>query len=178
MPFFSFEKSHYENDRPRQGFTFIELLLSITVSAIIAVAGSVELFQFLTHQNLENEGKTIGGLLESARELSRHQDGESRWGVYIQNNESDRDTYALFMADETLVSSSTHIGAPGLITEQHSAKSNVEFIYPAIGSSSTILFSKLTGTPNTTSTIILQSGSDTSSQVLITIDSNGKIDYQ
>jgi prepilin-type N-terminal cleavage/methylation domain-containing protein len=178
MPFFSLKKSQLKNDTLHHGFTFIELLLSITISTIIAVAGSVELFQFLAHQNLENEGKTIGGLLESARELSRHQDGESRWGVYIQNNESDRDIYALFMADETLVSSSSHVGAPGLITEQHSAKSNIEFIYPPTGSSSTILFSKLTGTPNTTSTIILQSGSNSSSQVFITVDSNGKIDYQ
>ncbi len=166
-----------DTKQPR-GFTFIEVLLSITISTIIAVAGSVELFQFLSHQSLENEGRTISGLLESARELSRHQDNESRWGVYIQNNESERDTYALFMADEALVSSSTYAAAPGLITEQHSAKSNIEFTNPLPGESLTILFSKLTGLPNTSSTIILQAGSSTSSQVIISIDTTGKIDYQ
>jgi prepilin-type N-terminal cleavage/methylation domain-containing protein len=160
------------------GFTFIELLLSITISTIIAVAGSVELFQFLSRQSLENEGRTIAGLLESARELSRHQDNESRWGVYLENNVSERDIYALFMADEALVSSSTHTGAPGLVTEQHSAKSNVEFTNPLPGESLTILFSKLTGLPSTSSTVTLQAGSSSSSQVIITIDSTGKIDYQ
>ncbi len=170
-----FKHRHCKTTR---GFTFIELLLSITISTIIAVAGSIELFQYLSRQNLENEGRTISGLLESARELSRHQDNESRWGVYLQNNASERDIYALFMADEALVSSSTYTGAPGLITEQHSAKSNIEFTNPLPGESLTILFSKLTGLPSASSTITLQAGSSSSSQVTITIDNAGKIDYQ
>jgi len=147
------------------------------ITAILLVVGSVSMLGYLGSQNLESETRAIIALMRDAQSKAMGQDNESRWGVYLTNNAgSVRDSYAIFQADETLVSSSTYIGIPGTVLENRTMRSNVEFVNPA--TTTAILFAKVSGLPNTSTTILLQRTGDASNQRTVFISGNGKIDYQ
>lgn len=161
-----------------KGFTLIEVLLVMGITSILLVIGAISMFGYIGSQNLETETRAIIALMRDAQTRSMSQENESRWGVYLANASSDRDYYAIFQADETLVASSTYTGVPGTTLEQKTMRSSVEFVSPANGSTTVILFSKVSGLPNASTTITLQKTGDTSSERTIFISGNGKVDYQ
>lgn len=163
----------------RNGFTLIELLLVMGITSILMVMGVISMLGYVGNQNLESETRAILALMRDAQSKSMAQQNDSRWGVYLQNNVSPtRDTYTIFQADEALVASTTYIGIPGTTLESRTMRSNVAFASPAEATTTTVLFTKISGQPNASTTVILQKIGDASSQKTIFISGNGKLDYQ
>lgn len=160
----------------RRGFTLIEVLLVMGITSILIVVGAMNMLSYVGSQNLENEAKAIVTLLRDAQTKSAGQDNESRWGVYFVNNASERDSYSIFQGDEALIASSSYQAVPGTSLEQRTMRSNVEFVTPA--TSTAILFSKVSGLPAASTSIVIQKTGDSSSQKTIVISGNGKIDYE
>ncbi len=163
----------------RAGFTFIEVLLVLGITAILLVVGVLNTFNYVTRQKLETEARAAVAMLRDAQARAMGQDDESRWGVYFASESgSTRDYYVFFQADETLVASSSYTGVPGTALEQRTMESNITFVSPVAGSSSTILFSKVSGLPSASTTVSLQLIDNDASLKTIFISGNGKIDYQ
>jgi prepilin-type N-terminal cleavage/methylation domain-containing protein len=162
-----------------RGFTLIEVLLVMGVTSILLVMGTINMLGYIGGQNLESEARAITALLRDAQSKAMSQEAESRWGVYLYNNAGEqRDYYVIFQADEALVSSSTYTDVPGTSLERKTMRSNVEFTSPAEATSTIILFTKVSGQPNASTTAILQRVDNASSQKTIYISGNGKIDYE
>lgn len=162
----------------RSGFTLIEFLMVMGIISVLLVMGSVSMLSYIANQNLDSETRAIIAFLRDAQTRAAGQDNESRWGVYVLNNATGRDSYTIFQADEALVASTTYVAVPGTALEQKTMRSNVELITPVEASSTVILFSKVSGLPNASTSLILQRAGNASSQRTIFISGNGKIDYE
>ena len=140
-----------------KGFTLLELLLSVAV--ISALAGlSLPVYRtLLTKNDLDIAAVAIAQSSRRAQVLSQAVDGDTSWGLKVQNgsivifkgaNYSARDTNF----DEVF-------DMPGSI---------------GVGGATETVFAKFTGFPQTTGTISLSTESDSRS---LTINEKGTISY-
>ena len=157
-----------------QGFTLIELMIVAAIGVILLSIGFLSLRSFRIGQNLENNAETIFALLRAAQEKSISQEGDTRWGVYLDNQTSPRNFYYLYQVAEGMVGVED---MPALtINITRTLNSGIDFAEPTSGSTINIMFSRATGYPNTSTTVIIfaeQSGD----QKVITVGSNGRVSY-
>lgn len=139
------------------GFTLLEVML---VSATIAVlaAISVPVYSLLqVKNNLDVATNTTLQTLRRAQTLSQAVDGDSSWGVKLQQS------------DITLFKGTSYT----------LRDTNFDEVYSLSGVSpsgiSEVVFSKLLGHPNTTGTLTLTSTNNETQN--ITINSKGFLDY-
>ncbi|MDO8602034.1 MAG: prepilin-type N-terminal cleavage/methylation domain-containing protein [bacterium] len=162
-----------------RAFTLIEILLVLGITAILLVIGTISMLGYVGRQNLESEARAITALMRDAQSKSMGQYNDNRWGVYLYNSVgSERDFSVIFQADETLVASSTYLDVPGTSLERKTMRPDIEFVSPAESTTTIVLFSKVSGLPNASTSVILQKDGDSSNQKTIFISGNGKIDYQ
>ena len=161
--------------RERSAFTLVELLISITILAILAGVGFINLANYKQQQDLNSAAQEIVGVLRNAQNRSLSQEATSTtgtggsWGVYFNNpTGSGNDFYELFQGANY---------SNGTVVSRSNLPSNVQFDIPASGSSSTVIFSPITGLPNAALTIKISLISKPTSSSTITINTNGKIQY-
>ena len=149
-----------KNRKTAKGFTLIEILLVVALFA--AIAGfSFPIYQsFQAKNNLDIAANTVAQSLRRAQLLSQSMEGDSVWGLKIQNGSvvvfkgttyATRDT----AYDEFFEVPST-INPTGI---------------------NEITFSKLNGEPSTTGTITLSSTTTTLESRVITINSKGMVSF-
>ncbi len=146
------------NKRNYNAFTLLELMLAITIIAIIA-AGVIALDIPAQQRNdLDTARNSIIQTLRSARSKARAVDGDVSWGVSIQPS-----TFVLFKGASYASRDTSYDEATEM--PQTLAPSGL----------SEIVFAKRTGDPTNTGTITLTS--KTNEQRTITINAKGMIDY-
>jgi len=155
-------------------FTLIELIISISIIAILAGVGFMSIVNYKQRQDLTSTTQEIIEVVRNAQNRSLSQEATStagsggRWGVYFENPASGTDFYDLFKG-------TTY--ASGTMVSRSVLPSNIQFDIPASGSSSTIIFSPITGLPNAATTIKISLISSPTSSSTITINTNGTINY-
>ncbi len=144
--------------KKRKGFTLLELMLAITIIAIIA-AGVIALDIPAQQRNdLDTARNSIIQTLHSARSKARAVDGDVSWGVSIQSS-----TFVLFKG----------ASYASRDTSYDEATDMPQTLVPS--GLSEIVFVKRTGDPTSTGTITLTS--KTNEQRTITLNAKGMIDY-
>lgn len=140
-----------------KGFTLLEVLLSISIVAILSGL-SVPVWRNLQIKNdLDVVTTTIVQNLRRAQILSQAVDGDSTWGLKVQSG-----SIVLFKGASYAVRDSTFDETSDLQTS----------ITPT--GVTEIVFAKLTGLPQTTGTVTLTSEQDSKN---ITINTKGMVDY-
>ena len=141
-----------------EGITLIEVTLSIALIAIIAGI-SVPVYQsFQARNDLDIATVTIAHSLRRAQLLSQASDGDTNWGVVVQST-----AISLFKGISYAARDASYdeiFDLPGSL-----APSGV----------SEIVFTKFTGLPQTTGTIIITS--NTNEARSITINQKGAVSY-
>lgn len=128
------------------GFTLLELLLSVAVIGALASL-SLPVYRTLIKKNdLDVTANTAISLFRRAQILSQSVDGDSPWGVSVQNNSFILFKGSSFSSRDTTFDETADI--PTTIT---------------IGSTSVTIFTKLTGFTSTTTVIDLSTEGDTKS---------------
>jgi len=151
-------------------FTLVELLIVISISVIL-VSASLSLYTFFSHQNLDLTRDEIMAVLKETQNraiLGYDGDGDDQsdnWGVHFEN--SSTDYYKVFY--NSFTSSST--------VSSYNLKRGVIYLSPSEGQSKEVIFSRITGLPNASSTIEICLSRDNSDSATITINENGKIEY-
>lgn len=142
----------------KNGFTLLELLLSVTIIALLAGL-SIPVYQtFQVKTDLDAATLTVAENLRRAQVLSQSVEGDSQWGVNIQSG------------NITLFKGSTYAGRDSTYDETTSI-SNV--ISPS--GDSEIVFAKFTGDLTTPKTINLQSLN--SNTQTLTVNEKGTVEY-
>lgn len=139
------------------GFTLLELLLSVAL--ISALAGlSLPVYRTLLSKNdLDIAAVSIAQSLRRAQALSQSVDGDTTWGVKTQSG-----SIVIFKGASYAARDTTY-------DEIFDVPTSIGF-----GGTSEIVFTKLTGLPQSTGTINLSSESDTKP---VTINEKGMVNY-
>lgn len=158
-----------------KAFTLIELIISISILAILAGIGFINIVNYRQRQDLSFAGQEIIEVLRNAQNRSLSQEATStagsggRWGVYFENpTGAGNDFYDLFKGTSY---------AGGTVVSRMVLSSNIQFDIPTSGSTSTIIFSPVTGLPNASATIKISLISSPTSSSTITVGANGNIGF-
>ncbi len=133
----------------RKGFSLVEILIVIGITAVIGVVVLTSLTGRRHRVELENTARQIATLLREAQSRSMSQDSSTSWGVHFENSTTTAAFYELFSG--TVYSTSSVVGHYRLPNIVRFATSSV----PS-GSSSTVIFAQITGLPSASTTISLE----------------------
>ena len=156
------------NVKCHNGFTLVELLITVTIVIVIAAIGSMNLLGYTQRQNLNFTAQEIISVLRNAQNSSISQEGSLRWGVDFENPASGSDFYDLFKG-------ATY--ADGAVVARNTLHSGIQFDIPASGASSTIIFAPATGLPDASTTIRISLVSNSTVSSTITVNANGEIQF-
>lgn len=151
-----------------KAFTLIELLLVIGIIAIVSVVSFINLFGYRGQQEIDLAVREIVIILRNSQDRSISQESDNRYGVHFENSVSAGGFYDLFSG----VSYAT-----GTVISKNSLWPTIQFSDPTSGNSKDVLFSPVTGLPNSSSTIIISLKRDASILKTITISANGQIQF-
>lgn len=160
----NFNRNYYQ----QWGFTLVELLISLTIIAIVSVIGFTNLTGTREKMAVNLEVEKIATYLRSVRDRAIAGEDDSSWGVRFVNNVSDDDVYYAFRG---LSFSSTSI------VETRYLSKKTQLAIPAVGSTTDIIFIKGSGNVVATSTIRIQSRTNPSFFSDIQVNLRGLVNY-
>ncbi len=142
----------------KSSFTLIELLLSVALITIIASFSSSILFRFLANDYLYDTENILIMSLKRAQIFSQANLADSNFGVKLQNGD-----ITIFKGDSYAMRDTAY-----------------DEIYDAVNSINMsglteIIFSKFTGYPTSSGTIVLTT--NTGDSKTVSINSKGMVDY-
>lgn len=140
------------------GFTLIEVLLSISIIAIISGI-SIPIYQsFQTRNDLDITATTVSHALHRGQVLARASDGDTNWGIYIT------------LGNITVYKGASYAGRDSSYDEIFEPPGNMSF-----SGIDEVNFDKFSGTPQQTGTITLTSTANETRN--ITINTEGMVSY-
>lgn len=146
------------------GFTLIELLLTVSLMAILAVAGGVSFINSYRQTTLKNTAEELVFEIRFAQQRAISQEEASQWGVRLDNTDAAKPFVDVFVSPY----------APANIIHHYALPNIISFQAPTVGSYQEILFGKLTGLPSTSTQVIINIRG-TNFTKTITINSAGGI---
>jgi prepilin-type N-terminal cleavage/methylation domain-containing protein len=154
--------------RRRDGFTIIELMLSLGLIVIFSMFMFAALLGRKGKTELDSDAQKIAALLREAQSRSVAQASSTGWGVYFQN--ATTSFYALYGG--TSYSTSSRINYIRLST-------NVQFITStlAVNATKTISFAQITGIVNASTSIGVSLRNDTRFSSTISVASSGAVRF-
>lgn len=139
-----------------KGFTLIEITIVVAITIALLVFTVPAVVRFLSYQALQDTQTTLVATLRQAHTNALYQKNDSAFGVRFLSG-----SYVLFQGSSYAARSATYD-----ITTTIPAGVTVSGI-------TEVVFTKRTGVPNTTGTILLQSGNRSRS---VTINQQGSIE--
>ncbi len=155
-------------DTRYNGFTLVELIVAFGVAIILVSAGFLSIISYKNNQGVSSESQEIATALRAAQNNSLSQESGNRWGVYFENTSENGAFYVIFSG---LAYSATTTYTKNVLP------SNAKFITPALGATSSVVFSPITGLPNSALTVKISLISNQNVSSTISVTSNGQIQY-
>ena len=149
--------------RGREGFSLLEVLIVIVILAFSIGAASVVIRE-QSLGNLSSDAAIVASRLEDAQAKALAGLAGTSWGIHFDNSAT-TPFYALFSGSSYTAASSTYF-----------LSGVVKFTTPSAGSTTDVVFTKLTGMTATSTIIKLALKSDATKTATITVSSQGKID--
>ena len=125
-----------KNEKSRDGFTLVELIVILAMTALLSTAGFLNLVSFKHNKTLILNKDKMVGYLQTAREKAINQEGGYKWGVRFDNTNSDNGSFTIFFGDTYSLSGKR---------EMHYLNSGVKFVNPPSGQVLDVIFEKRTG---------------------------------
>ena len=137
----------------RNGFTLVEVLIVVGVLALISGISILGLAGLGNIKALDLAAQELVANLRDAQRRAITQEKSSQWGIHIGAVDGDRDFYEIFQGAS--YSADKAVSRTALSPK-------VEFTTPAQGETKDIIFSKITGYPDTEHIIVLALSNDSS----------------
>lgn len=130
-----------------EGFSLIELLLTLAIMAVLGAVGAVNLSAFSQERALLSQGEKVVVVIRDVQDRAVAEESASAWGIKITNNASGSDQYETFYGASY---------AAGTVDDIFYLPTGLALAAPAAGSNTEIVFAKGTGAPNATATIDME----------------------
>lgn len=131
----------------RGGFSLIELLLSLSIIAVLGTVGMVNLTAFSQERALLSQAEKMVVVIRDVQDKAAAEENGTAWGIKITNNASSSDLYETFYGASY---------AAGTVDDIFYLPTGLVLASPAAGSNTEIVFTKGTGEPNATATIDIE----------------------
>ena len=167
-----FDKNKRKNLVFLKGFSLIELAVVLGISLVLGVVVLTTLLGRRSRVELDNTTKQIVSTLREAQSRAVSGEGNTVWGVHLENSTTTASFYALFYTSYT---TSTKLGYWRLPTSIRYATSSI-----AQGSSLDITFAQISGLPSTSTSVTLGGtggGGVVTATSTITISAGGLITF-
>jgi prepilin-type N-terminal cleavage/methylation domain-containing protein len=152
---------------PASGFTLIELMITMTIIAIMGIATFITLQGQKNSNDVTDTTKQVASLLREAQSDSMAQEQGATWGVYFSNATSGP-FYSLFINS---YSTSTTQGGQYRLPATVGWKSS----FLASGATTTIMFSQISGAASASTTVGISLFAQSSFSSTITVASSGAV---
>ncbi|MDE2001466.1 MAG: fibronectin type III domain-containing protein [Patescibacteria group bacterium] len=150
-----------------RGFTLVEVMVVLGITAILGTVGFIVIPAYRAQNTLTLTTEELVSYLRSAQEKSVAGEQGTTWGVHMVADQSGTDSYQIFYGSSF---------ANGTLSTTVPLPTQVEFSDPIQGSTKDVLFTRVTGYPDTVKTIDLVSTYGGAGR-RITITANGLISY-
>lgn len=142
----------------RKGFTLMETIIVIGITAVIAGIGISSYIGQQRAKLLDSAAKEIVGYLRYAQQKSITQEDGGQWGVHFENPADGKDFYALYTGET--------YSSP---TETKYLPAGITFQTPCLGDSVDMSFEKLIGflSAETYKQVILKDSSEKTKNILV-----------
>ena len=131
----------------REGFSLVELLLALSIIAVLGTVGMINLSAFSQERALLSQAEKMVVVVRDVQQKAAAEEGASAWGIKVTNNASSSDTYETFYGASY---------AAGTVDDTFYLPTGLVLAAPAAGSSTEVVFTKGTGAPNATATIDME----------------------
>ena len=142
----------------QQGFSLLEVLLSVAILAVLAGLSLPVYESFLRRNDLDLTAQQVASSLRRAQTFARANSYDSVWSVAVQSS------------NVTLFRGTNFAGRDQTYDESVAIPASV-----SVSGLSEVQFSKLTATPNTTGSITLTSTANATRTV--TVNAKGMVEY-
>lgn len=149
-----------------KGFTLLELLIIMGILTTVAVISGINLSNYYSRQNLTSAANEIVAILRQAQNNSLSQESGDQWGVHFLNATTTQGLVQLFRGSSF---------TSGILVNSQALPAGVQFVYPALGSSTDVIFSKVTGYPNASTSIFVALKNNPAVSYAITINEVGRV---
>lgn len=129
-----FRESREKKILTRNGFTLIEVLVVVAVSAVIATGGFVMFSGYQKNQNIKLTLSELAATIRDIQKRSVTQENGKQWGIRLSNGVSD--------SFQTWSGLSYASGTPD---QTYSLKRNIQFGNPPSGFTTDLIFQAMTG---------------------------------
>jgi prepilin-type N-terminal cleavage/methylation domain-containing protein len=156
------EKQKQHISFSQSGFTFIEILISIAILAIIATAIIGPFASFRNAQAIKNTSGSVVALLNQARVKTLSSENLLQYGVHLQS-------------DRAILFSGTSYNAGVSISEVVVSDSKVAISDIALAGGDDVVFDRLTGATDNYGTLVVTLTDTSEGQKTITIAKTGVV---
>ncbi len=149
--------------RSTEGFTILELVISIGILAVLGTISVLSLNGYGTSQNLQLSINELSAVVQSTQKRSITQENGHGWGIHFLNA-TGTSQYTVFSGPSF---------ASGTPERTYSLRRGIQFVDPASGTSKDLIFAPETGLPSGYFSILLASQANLSQQRFIAVGANG-----
>lgn len=164
------------SDIQRDGFTLLEILLVLAITAVLGVVGAVFNAQFRELKDLDAAISSIAAVVRDAQQKSITQEERDRWGIWLEVRAGTA-SYLLFKGTSAAVRARYQL--PPTLAFDTSGWSDVPPGTCPDDCAAEVTFTPLDGLPSGGTDVILEVHlvNDSASARTITIFANGTISY-
>lgn len=149
-----------------RGFSLLEFIIAAAIVVIIAGVSFLSLTGIKNRNNLDLAVNATIAYLRDAQQRSLSQDQGSRWGIHFAGIANGLDWYEIFSGEDY---------ASGVKYTRVALPSNLKFLDPAENFSKDIIFSKISGFPNASTSIKISFSEDENVFGIVNVNSAGII---
>jgi len=133
-------------DKTGAGFTVLELLITLSVIALLAAIGTYNYTSSYRNSLLADTTNALVSLAQLAQQKAVAQEQGTAWGMFIDNT-TGTDPYAEVYGGDAY--------AAGAVVEHYQLPKQMKVITPEPGTTQDVHFQKFSGLPSAPSTIVI-----------------------